>query len=197
MRKNFILYLIFSIIYLYLAPLCYADEVNKVRFNAEKVDKSFLTGEVDKLVFKKYIAVRLEVSNKNDKEISIPDKIYYIHKGVTYKAPSAVKVYSNVKRHTIMRGVGTTIITFPLIVFCLVNIPIVAGTVAYSSSSNGNLEDNIKKNIFKPKHLFDDDYYSTYVFIPKKHKRATEIIIKDVSLDEQIFELKSSISENL
>jgi hypothetical protein len=196
MRKILIPYLIFCIIYLQFAPICFAGEMNQVRFDAEKVDKSNLIGQIDKLVLKKYIAVRLDISNKNEKEILLPDKVYYVYKGVKYKTPSATFVYSKTKRHTVIRGFVTTIAVFPLILV-LVGIPIIAGTVVYSSTSNGNLEDNIKKNIFKSKHLFDDDYYSTYVFIPKKHKKATEIIIKDVSNDEQTFDLNSSISENL
>jgi|GEM_PF-3563177 len=196
MRKNFILYLIFSLIYLHFIPVCFANEVNKVRFNAEKVDKSELIGEIDKLVLKKYIAIRLDISNKGDKEILLPDKVYYIYKGVKYKTPSGTIVYQKTKRHTVIRGFVTTIAVFPLIMF-IVGIPIIAGAVAYSSTSNGNLEDNIKKNIFKQKHLFDDDYYSTYVFIPKKHKKATEIIIKDASDDEQTFDLKALLSESL
>ncbi|MDD3012347.1 MAG: hypothetical protein PHC34_01420 [Candidatus Gastranaerophilales bacterium] len=196
MRKNLILYLIFSIIYFYSAPLCFADEINRVKFNAEKVDKSFLIGEVDKLILKKYIAVRLDISNKNDKDILLPDKIYYVYKGVKYKTPSSTLVYQKTKRHTVIRGFATTIAVFPLIFF-IVGIPIIAGTVAYSSTSNGNLESNIKKNIFKSKHIFDDEYYSTYVFIPKKHRNAAEIIIKEVSFDEQTFDLRSPISESL
>jgi len=196
MRKNLILYLILSIIYLYLAPFCLADEINQVKFNAEKVDKSLLVGEIDKLVLKKYIAIRLDISSKNDKEILLPDRIYYVYNGVKYKTPTGTMIFQKTKRHTVIRGFVTTIAVFPLILF-FIGIPIIAGAVAYSSSSNGNLEGNIKKKIFKPKHLFDDNYYSTYIFIPKKHKKATEIIIKDVSNDEQTFDLRSPISESL
>jgi len=192
MRKYLIIHIIFSLFYLTVSPLCFANEINKVKLTAEKVDKSALIGEVDKLVLKKYIAVRLDISNKNSREISLPYNVYYVYRGISYKIPSNALIYQKAKRHTVLRG----IITFPLVI-CILGAVVFIGTITYSSTSNGTLEDNIKKNTFKPKHLFEDDYYSTFVFIPKKHKKATEIIIKNVSDGDNTFDLESNIISNI
>jgi hypothetical protein len=192
MRKNLIIYLVFAIIYLHLPIKCLANESNNIKFSAEKVDKSYLVGEVDKMVLKKYFAVKLDILNKNNKEIAIPDNVYYFYKDNIYKTHSSKMIYDKSKRHTIVRG----IITFPFLIL-FVTSPVFVGTITYSITANNNLEDNIKKNNFKPKHVFEDDDYSAYIFIPKKHKKLSEIIIKNVTLEEQKFDIKTPVMESL
>lgn len=192
MRKNLVLYFVAALFYLQLPVKCIAVSADNIKFSAEKVDKSYLVGEVDKLVLKKYYAVRLDIDNKSNNEIYVPDGVYYIYDGKIYKTTSSQLLYDKTKRKTIVRGIAT----FPFMVL-FITCPIFIGTVTYSITANNKLEDNIKKVNFKPKHIFEDDDYSAYIFIQKKHKKLSEIIIKNVTIEDEKFELKTLVTDSL
>ncbi|HBH19038.1 MAG TPA: hypothetical protein DDX14_08930, partial [Cyanobacteria bacterium UBA9579] len=143
-----------------------------------------------------YIPIRLTVKNTSEDKIQLSKNIYYINEyGEKHLIPSSAIIYEETKRHTVRRaillGIPLSIITF------LVFTPVVIGGVsAYSISANEKLGDNIKKHTLKPHHLFENDTYSTYIFIPKKHKNAKEIVVKNILINDEVsFDLQTPISD--
>lgn len=192
MKKIIAFCLVFLAMFL-VNPYCCAQELANIVFTAEKYDKASSEGIIDKRIFAKYQVVKIEVDNKSKDNIFISNKIYYSNNTNNYKMQSSDNIFSKTKRHTLRRsilwGVPVTVLTFGFL-----TVPVVAGTIAYSISANGTLEDNIKRNLAKPKHLYEGDIYTGYVFIPKKYKNVSEILIKDVLInDNDSVELKTHI----
>lgn len=176
-------------------PASYAADKSKIVIEAEKLDPLYLTGEIDKRILKKYIPVRLNISNKEQETLALSDKIYYLMGDKMFKIPNSSVIFEKTKRHTVRRAILVGIPAVPVLL--LVFSPIAIGaSVAHSITANGTLEDNIKKNNFTPKHLFNNDSYSAYIFIPKVHKNTEKIMIKGSFNDGVPFDLYVPIAEN-
>ncbi|OGI31683.1 MAG: hypothetical protein A2287_05275 [Candidatus Melainabacteria bacterium RIFOXYA12_FULL_32_12] len=195
-KKYFTFYLLICFIYFSFVQASFAFDQSKVIMEAEKINLQNLVGEVDKRILKKYIPVRITVTNKNNAKVQLSNKVYYFTEdGKKYIIPSSAVIFEKTKRHTIRRAVLAAI-PVTLVTFLILTPAAMGGVIAYCSSANGKLEDNIKKHNLKPRHLFEDDSHSAYVFIPKKYKGVSEIIIKDVIFnDEQTFDLRAPISD--
>lgn len=194
MKKIFALFLVVILSYFNSATINLANPSEKVIITAEKPDALYLESEINKRVLKKYIPVKLTIKNKSDKEISLSDKVFFIKiNGQETKAPSSNLVYENTKRHSVRRtfliGIPVTILSFGFLA-----VPAFVGIPALSATANGNLQDNINKVKYKPRHLYDNDSLSGYVFIPKKEKNISSIIIKDAGYgDDETFDLKVNL----
>lgn len=200
MKKICTFYLLFSFIYMCLASICFADtkyDKDNVLITAQKTEKINLEGEINKRIMKKFTPVKLTITNKSNSDILLSNKIYYIDKNnEEHKIPTTNLIYKKTRRHTTRRaiiwGISATVLTFGFFA-----IPAIAGSIAYCATTNGTLEDNIRKNNFKPNHVFNNDSYSAYVFIPNKYKKVKNIIIKEVSFDnDKTFYLSAPVIEN-
>jgi len=187
-KKFFVFYLLTCLIYLSFTQVSFAFDASKVIVYAEKINPQSLMGEVDKKVLKKYIPVRLTVKNNSEDQIQLSKNVYYINEyGEKHLIPSSAIIFEETKRHTVRRAILSSISLF---------VFVIGGVAAYSITQNAKLEDNIKKYNFKPQHLFENDTYSTYIFIPKKHKNAKEIVVKNILInDEKSFDLQTPISD--
>ena len=197
MKKTLVIYFLFALGYLYSMPLCFAED-NQVTLTAVTISSPLVDDRISKRIFKKYIPVKITVTNNSKKELSLTNKVFYVNnEGKEIKAPSSAQVFENVKKHTARRailiGIPVTAATFGILTF-----PIVAGSIAYCVTTNGTLDDNIKKNNFRSRNLYSQDSYSAYIFVPKKDKNLTSVLIKDVATDsDKTFDSKANIDEKI
>ncbi|MFH0702272.1 MAG: hypothetical protein V2B14_01875 [bacterium] len=199
MKKFLTIFLLFNFIYLLMGQtVCFAGDKNKIIFKAERINKKFAEEEIDKKVLEKYMPIKINVSNKSDGPIFLSNQIFYVEDGKIFKIPNSTIIFNSTKRHTVRRafliGIPVTVLTLGIL-----TVPSVIGSITYTVTTNGTMEDNIKRANFKKTHIFEKNSYSAYVFIPNKHKNATDIIIKNVDFENdannEIFDLKTIITD--
>lgn len=188
--------IIFFLIYFVISDSSFATEQAKVSLFAEKLDKSSVAGEINDRLLKKYIPVKLTVINKSKDSLILSDKIFYIDKqNKEHKISNINILFQNTKKHPFRRavlvGIPSTVLTLGLF-----SLPAISLSLADSISCNDNLENNIEKTRFTPHHLFENESYSSYIFVPYKYKNIEQVIIKNLSFENnEDFDLKTKISE--
>lgn len=195
MKKCLVLYVLISFIHLCFTPVCFALDKENILFSAEKVDSESVTGEIHSRVLKKYIPIKLIIENKADNPLLLTKKLYVLSNNKEYRVHNTAEIFRNTRLHTIRRaiswGIPATILTFGILA-----IPAIGGSIAHSVTTNGYIEENIKKINYKSRTLYEKDYYVSYIFIPKNMKGISEVIIKDVSYeDQEPFDIKANIED--
>jgi hypothetical protein len=173
----------------------YVKNPDNITFTAEKPDVLALKGDINNRILKKYYPIRLSVKNKDKRVLYTGDKFFYTDaKGENHKIYGYLPVYEKAKVNTTNRaifvGTAVTILTFGTL-----TLPLTAVSVTHSTTTNEKLESNLMKNTFRAHHLFKDDFYTAFVFIPRSQKNVSEITIKDSCFEDgEKFNLSAKVT---
>jgi len=204
--KTVILAVFFTFFYTFLTSFSYAQTAEEaapvknpdtVQFIVEKPDSLSLKGYFNERILKKYYPIRLTVKNKDKRTLNTGEKIFYTDEtGKSKKTSGYMQIYENTKLNAVNRavliGVPVTILTFGLL-----TLPVTAVSITHSTTSNENLENNIMKNTFRTRHLFENDTYTAFVFIPNSQKDVSEITLRDADFDGgEKFSLSAKVNKD-
>lgn len=207
MNKNIIkITVLFAFFYMFLTNFSYAQTAEEaapaknpdtVLFTAEKPDSFTLKGYFDERILKKYYPIMLTVKNKDKRTLNTGEKIFYADEtGKSKKTTGYMQIYENTKANVVNRavlvGIPVTILTFGLL-----TLPLTAVSITHSTTINEDLENNIMKNSFRTRHLFENDTYTAFVFIPNSQKNVSEITLKDADFEGgEKFSLSAKVKDD-
>jgi len=170
---------------------------SNISVKAEKISISNTSDEINKRILKKYFPVRLTINNTGTDPVNLPERIYFSIKDSQdiYSNNQSI-IFDKTKVHTIRR-VLTWGIPLSMLTFFILSPIIMSSIAAVSITSNQNLQDNLGKIIYRPKRIYPQDNYVSYIFIPNKYRnKIQDIILKNIkSINDVSFNIKVSVCE--
>jgi len=197
MKKILTSCLIFNLLYLinFFQPLtCFSQETKDISISAEKINMMFVEDELNKRIFKKYVPIKVNITNKSKYPVDISNKIYLLaNNGVEIKPPKAMYIYEKTAKHPMRRTVlmsfpgtigGLAIIVFSFGILYYPGMALIVsstmGTYNNATNSNYKLKWNISDNMFTENTLKPDNNYSAYIFAPvKMEKYINGVVVKN------------------